>query len=106
MIINEDFKKKLNFKLIGDRVKLIRGEKSQTDFATELGLSQMDISRVERGEVKHIPDFLYNIAVSYGKTLDWIIAGEERISKPAPPQEVGNFVLIPQVSGTISTGTG
>ena len=101
------FYTEIDYKNIGERIKSLRGLKSQEDFAKDFGLSQVDVSRIERGEVKPSTEILYNICIKYEKDLAWILTGEETdliISEPAMPY--GEFVSIPQVRGKISAGTG
>jgi transcriptional regulator with XRE-family HTH domain len=61
---------------VGQRIRMIRGKITQTDFAKVLGVYKQNyISRYERGRVPS-PDLLIKIA-DYGKvTLDWLLTGK------------------------------
>lgn len=67
---------KLNLSAIGSRIRDLRGSVRQEDLARELGLSQSQLSKVERGQVAPTLETLLGLAVRFGKTLDWIVKGE------------------------------
>lgn len=73
----------LDYRRIGERIKGLRGGESQGEFAKQFNLSQVDISRIERGEVRPSPELLYNICIKYGKPVDWLLIGERnKLSSP------------------------
>jgi transcriptional regulator with XRE-family HTH domain len=47
----------------------------QEKLALELGVSQGQLSKVERGEVAPTLEILLGVAIKFGKTLDWIVRG-------------------------------
>jgi len=96
----------IDYRSVGERIKSIRGLKSQEEFGKELGLSQVDISRIERGEVKPTPELLYNICINYGKGFPWILTGKEEPCVAEPIVPYGDFVFVPHVSGRIGAGGG
>lgn len=70
--------KNLDCKALGERLKKIRGKENQSDFASKYGLSQADISRLERGEVANPPiDGLFNICINNNRTFEWLLYGDE-----------------------------
>ena len=80
MITSDDFKK-----AIGQRIRQLRGNLSQEDFARELGTVRGYIGDIERGRTKPSLELLYSLAVKYGVSIDWIVTGKERtpaLSKP------------------------
>lgn len=66
----------LDYKRIGERIRELRADESQGEFARKFGLSQVDISRIERGEVKPTPELLYNICIKYARPMAWLLTGE------------------------------
>ena len=81
---------KLNQHEIGERVKGIRSEESQREFASRFGLTQVDISRIEKGEVKPALEVLFNICIAYEKNLYWLITGKESYNEKleTPSQDI------------------
>ncbi len=63
---------------VGERIRTIRGGRTQSDFARILGVKKQNyISRYERGRIPS-PDLLVRIA-SIGRTsVDWILTGKGR----------------------------
>lgn len=63
-------------KQVGQRIRLIRGKKTQTAFARLMGVYKQNyISRYEHGRVPS-PRLLIKLA-DYGRvTLDWLLAGK------------------------------
>jgi transcriptional regulator with XRE-family HTH domain len=49
----------------------------QEVLATQLGVSQGQLSKVESGKVTPTLEMLLGIATRFGKKLDWIVKGEE-----------------------------
>jgi len=49
----------------------------QEVFASELGLSQGQLSKVERGKSAPTLETLLRLASAFGKTLDWIVLGKD-----------------------------
>ena len=62
---------------IGFRIREIRGFKMrQVEFARALGTTQAQLSKYERG--KNVPtlEFLLRLKQFSGKSIDWILTGE------------------------------
>jgi transcriptional regulator with XRE-family HTH domain len=63
---------------IGLRIRGLRGDTRQEEFALQLGVSQGQLSKVERGKVAPSLDILLGVATKFGKSLDWIVKGDGR----------------------------
>ena len=61
-------------KEIGQNIKILRHivNLSQKEFASELGLSQQQLSKYERGQSKPSITVLYTLADKYEVSLDWL----------------------------------
>jgi transcriptional regulator with XRE-family HTH domain len=68
---------KPDLRAIGSRVRSLRGRMRQQTLASELGLSQGQLSKVERGRVAPTLELLLGLAGKFGKTIDWIVQGED-----------------------------
>ena len=62
-------------KKIADRLADVRGDRSQRQFAMDLGVFQQNINRYERGSTPH-PDFLITLALNEGISVDWLLFGK------------------------------
>ena len=60
---------------LGDRIKIIRGETNQTQFASSLGITQTKLSRYERNTTPPEIDFLVRLSRQYAVSLDWLLLG-------------------------------
>lgn len=60
---------------LGDRIKIIRGETSQTQFSSSLGITQTKLSRYERNTTPPEIDFLVRLSRRYAVSLDWLLLG-------------------------------
>ena len=71
----------LDWKEIGQRIRELRGfYMRQDEFAKRIGVSQGHLSRIERGEKEIGAQILLNIARIYGKSIEWLLTGEDRSS--------------------------
>ncbi len=57
------------------RLREIRGERSQRQFAKEIGVFQQNMNRYELHGVTPSTDILMKIAVTQGVSLDWLLFG-------------------------------
>ncbi|NQZ96578.1 MAG: helix-turn-helix transcriptional regulator [Myxococcales bacterium] len=62
-------------KSLPDRLAEVRGDRSQRQFAMDLGVFQQNINRYERGSTPH-PDFLITLALTEGISVDWLLLGK------------------------------
>ncbi len=67
-------------KKLSDRISKIRGERSQRQFARELGVFQQNVHRYESGSTPHA-DFLITLALKENISLDWLLLGKGRMRR-------------------------
>jgi len=67
---------KLELREIGLRIRSLRGDIRQEDFAAQLGVSQGQLSKIEGGRVAPTLEILLAVATKFGKSLDWIVKGD------------------------------
>jgi transcriptional regulator with XRE-family HTH domain len=68
---------------IGRRIREIRGfDLTQAQFGKLVGIGQTQLSKYEKGQSAPTLEFLLRLKAHSGKSLDWIVSGEE-VSKPA-----------------------
>lgn len=77
---------------LGERVKRVRGDRTQRDFAEFLGFSKGYVSDIERGRSFPSIPFLVSLGVKCGTDLTWLLLGEERGKDPPP---AGSVLLEP-----------
>ena len=56
------------------RLAKVRGQRSQRQFARELGVFQQNVNRYEAGTTPH-PNFLLTLALKENVSLDWLLLG-------------------------------
>ena len=67
-----------DLKAIGGRFRELRGfDLTQAEFGRILGITQAQLSKYELGLSAPTPDILLRLKAYSGKTIDWILAGEE-----------------------------
>ena len=71
-------KRRADLKAIGSRIKELREAERQDDFAPFLGITQGQLSKIERGMQAPTVDVLLRLSERYRKSVDWILKGEER----------------------------
>ena len=62
----------MDAKLIGGRLRDLRGDRSQQEVADAIGVGVMAISNYERGERMPLDDIKIRLAKYYGKTVQEI----------------------------------
>ena len=72
---------KPNLKALGSRIRSLRGDLRQEELAYRLGVSQGQLSKVERGRLAPTLQMLIAVANHFGRTLDWIVWGEKEHKK-------------------------
>ena len=90
MITSDEFKR-----AIGQRIRQLRADLSQDDFARELGTVRGYIGDIERGRTKPSLELLLSLAVKYGVSIDWIVTGKEQplaLSKPFQDPELETMI--------------
>jgi len=70
-------KAKADLKAIGERIREIRGEVLQEELAVYLGISQGQLSKIERGKMAPTVEILVRLSERFGKSVDWIVRGKD-----------------------------
>ena len=65
-----------DFVAVGQRIRELRGDVTQEDFARSLGISQAQLSKYELGQSALPLGALVKLAQKSGRTTDWILTGE------------------------------
>jgi transcriptional regulator with XRE-family HTH domain len=71
-------KKLADLEAIGSRIRELRGEMHQEELAKYLGISQGQLSKVERGKLAPTAEILVRLIERFGKRSDWILTGREK----------------------------
>ncbi len=72
---------------VGERIRMVRGQVTQTDFAKKIGVKKQNyISRYERGRIPS-PDLLVRIADLGKVSVDWLLTGRGGGNKIAIPAQ-------------------
>jgi transcriptional regulator with XRE-family HTH domain len=72
----------INWKAVGRRVRELRGlEANQAEFASEIGVSQGQLSRYEQGNSEIGAEVLLRLARKSGKSIEWLLTGNDRFQK-------------------------
>jgi transcriptional regulator with XRE-family HTH domain len=65
-----------DFWVIGRRIREVRGfDLTQAEFARQLGVSQSQLSKYERGLAPPAADVLIRIKRKFGVSIDWLLTG-------------------------------
>ena len=67
-------------KKLPERLAEIRGDRSQRQFARELGVFQQNVNRYENGTTPHT-DFLITLSTKENISLDWLLLGKGRMRR-------------------------
>lgn len=70
-------REKINRSVVAQRLRVLRGEDSQTSVAAALGITASAVSQYERGERVPNDDLKIAYARLYGKTVDEIFFATE-----------------------------
>ena len=63
-----------------DRLAQVRGDRSQRQFARELGVFQQNVNRYESGTTPHT-DFLITLALKERVSVDWLLLGRGKMKR-------------------------
>lgn len=85
--MTESVENGLDRKDIGLRIRAIRGERSQKEFANLTGATQSYISDLERGKCFPSVTFLALLSQISGRSYDWILTGKEEREVPPEPDK-------------------
>jgi transcriptional regulator with XRE-family HTH domain len=68
----------VDWKAVGRRLRQLRGfDKKQAEFAREIGISQSQLSRYEKGNSEIGAEILLRMAKKFGKSMEWLLTGDE-----------------------------
>ena len=70
-------KARADVKAIGARIRQLRGTLLQDHLADYLGISQGQLSKIERGQMAPTAETLARLYAKFGKTIDWIVRGDQ-----------------------------
>ena len=69
----------VDWRAVGRRLRELRGfDTNQAQFARELGVSQAQLSRYEKGKNEIGAEVLLRVSRKFGKSIEWVLTGEER----------------------------
>ncbi len=63
-----------------ERIAQVRGDRSQRQFARDLGVFQQNVNRYESGTTPHA-DFLITLATKESVSLDWLLLGKGKMRR-------------------------
>lgn len=63
-----------------ERLAQVRGERSQRQFARDLGVFQQNVNRYENGTTPHT-DFLITLALKENVSIDWLLLGKGKMRR-------------------------
>ena len=63
-----------------ERLATVRGDRSQRQFARDLGVFQQNVNRYESGTTPHT-DFLITLALKENISVDWLLLGKGKMRK-------------------------
>lgn len=72
---------KIDWQAVGGRIRELRGTDTQADFSKRVDVSQSFLSQAERGVKEVGPEILLTIAHEFGKSLEWLLTGEEFVQR-------------------------
>lgn len=67
-------------KKLAERLAKVRGNRSQRQFARDLGVFQQNVNRYESGTTPHT-DFLITLAQKENVSIDWLLLGRGRMKR-------------------------
>ncbi len=63
-----------------ERLSQVRGDRSQRQFARDLGVFQQNVNRYESGTTPHT-DFLITLALKEHVSIDWLLLGKGKMRR-------------------------
>jgi transcriptional regulator with XRE-family HTH domain len=67
---------------VGRRIRELRGfDMTQTEVANRIGVTQGHLSALERGEKEAGAAVLLAISQEFGKSVDWLLTGKQRVER-------------------------
>ncbi len=68
---------KLDLAAVGKRIRQLRGKMLQEELARRLGISQGQLSKIERGQLPPAALTLIVLSEEFGKPVDWLLRGDK-----------------------------
>jgi transcriptional regulator with XRE-family HTH domain len=65
-----------------ERLAQVCGDRSQRQFARDLGVFQQNVNRYESGTTPHT-DFLITLALKENVSVDWLLLGKGKMKRSA-----------------------
>ena len=63
-----------------ERLAQVRNDRSQRQFARDLGVFQQNVNRYESGTTPHT-DFLITLALKENVSIDWLLLGKGKMKR-------------------------
>ena len=77
--MKQKIRSEIDWKSVGRRLRELRGfDSNQARFASELGVSQGQLSKYEQGVSEIGAAVLLRLARKTGKTMEWLLTGSEK----------------------------
>jgi transcriptional regulator with XRE-family HTH domain len=77
--MKQKIRSEIDWKSVGRRLRELRGfDSNQARFASELGVSQGQLSKYEQGVSEIGAAVLLRLAHKSGKTIEWLLTGSEK----------------------------
>ncbi len=70
-------RQRANLKAIGTRIRQLRGDLLQDELAEFLGISQGQLSKIERGQWPPTVEMLLRLSEKFKINIEWIVSGKE-----------------------------
>ena len=68
----------IDWRAVGRRLRTLRGfDMNQAAFARDLGISQAQLSRYEKGKSEMGAEVVLRISRRFGKSMEWVLTGED-----------------------------
>lgn len=86
---------------VGSRMRQLRGESSQDDFATQLGVHKETIGKYERDKILPGSDVLTRLRQEWRVDINWLLTGEGEAGARPVPSSAGD-VDVDALAGAIT----
>ncbi len=80
--------KKKDPKTLGERIRYLRGDLTQSEFADILRIKQAMVSRYEADKETPSPKVLLRIAQFCGRPMEWLLTGQDSVSSSSGEDQV------------------
>ncbi len=70
-------RQRADFKGIGARIRQLRGDILQDELAEFLGISQGQLSKIERGQWPPTVEVLLRLSEKFKVNIEWIVSGKQ-----------------------------